>query len=233
MFSVDHNGETGVTIICKFHLFFLFYAGDDPLNSLPATGTNNRAGKIKASGQVGKPKGAAGVISCMNERYAIISGTNRTGSKTLRVANQYKNLLGGLNISAPVISLETLDVTHRHPGYKQVENELLIPADKIIFIAPEYNGSIPGVLKTMLDISDYKKVWWGKKALLVGISTGRSGNVRGLDHLTSILNFMKVVVHPNKLPISVVDKLMQTDDFIDDPQTITAIQQQLKEFISF
>ena len=169
----------------------------------------------------------------MNDGYAIISGTNRAGSKTLRVANQYKKLLAGLNINALVISLESLDVTRRNPAYEQVEQQVLMPAQKFIFIAPEYNGSIPGILKTMLDISDYKKVWWGKKALLVGISTGRSGNVRGMDHLTSILNFMKVVVHPNKLPISVVDKLMQTEEFIDDPVTISTIQQQLKEFISF
>ena len=169
----------------------------------------------------------------MQEEYAIIAGTNRSGSKTLRVANQYQQLLAGLGIQAPVVSLESLDVTHRNPRYEAVEKDVLMPAQKVIFIAPEYNGSIPGVLKTMLDISDYKKVWWGKKALLVGISTGRSGNVRGMDHLTSILNFMKVVVHPNKLPISIVDKLMRTDDTIDDPQTLSIIQQQLKEFISF
>src|SRR5688572_4488224 len=169
----------------------------------------------------------------MHEGYAIIAGTNRLGSKTLRVANQYQQLLAGLNIKAPVISLENLDVSSRNPEYEAVEKEVLLPAKKVIFIAPEYNGSIPGVLKTMLDISDYKKVWWGKKALLVGISTGRSGNVRGMDHLTSILNFMKVVVHPNKLPISIVDKLMQTDEAIDDPHTLSIIQQQLKEFISF
>ena len=169
----------------------------------------------------------------MNEGYVIISGTNRSGSNSLRVANQYKKLLEGLNIHAPVVSLESVDVTSRNPAYVAVEHEVLMPAKKVIFIAPEYNGSIPGVLKTMLDISDYKKVWWGKKALLVGISTGRAGNVRGMDHLTSILNFMKVVVHPNKLPISIVDKLMQTDEAIDDPLTISIIQQQLKEFVSF
>ena len=169
----------------------------------------------------------------MKEGYAIISGTNRPGSKTLGVATQYGKLLSALGIHAPVVSLETLDVTRRNPAYEQVEKEVLAPAHKFIFIAPEYNGSIPGVLKTMLDISDYKKVWWGKKALLVGISTGRSGNVRGMDHLTGILNFMKVVVHPNKLPISVVDKLMKTENFIDDQLTVLAIQQQLKEFIAF
>ena len=169
----------------------------------------------------------------MQELYTIISGTNRKGSNTFQVARQYSQLLDKYGIHASIISLETLDVSQRNPAYEQVEREVLGPTTKFIFIAPEYNGSIPGVLKTMLDISDYKKVWWGKKALLVGISTGRSGNVRGMEHLTSILNYMKVVVHPNKLPISIVDKLMITAPFIDDPETLSSIQQQLLEFIDF
>src|SRR5687768_5428408 len=169
----------------------------------------------------------------MHEGYAIIAGTNRLGSKTLRVANQYQQLLAGLNIKAPVISLENLDVSSRNPEYEAVEKEVLLPAKKVIFIAPEYNGSIPGVLKTMLDISDYKKVWWGKKALLVGISTGRSGNVRGMEHLTSILHYLKVVVHPNKLPISSVEKLISAEGELEDSDTLRAIRVQLSEFIRF
>jgi NAD(P)H-dependent FMN reductase len=98
---------------------------------------------------------------------------------------------------------------------------------------PEYNGSIPGVLKTMLDLTDYKKTWQWKKALLVGISTGRAGNLRGLEHLTSILNFMKVVVHPNKLPISLIDKVMDEKGVLHNEFTLHAINKQLDEFIKF
>jgi chromate reductase len=110
---------------------------------------------------------------------------------------------------------------------------VLIPTTKFIFVAPEYNGSIPGVLKIMVDISDYKKVWWGKKALLTGISLGRSGNLRGMEHLTSILHYLKVVVHPNKLPISSVDKMLNGSGIIHDQGTLDAINIQLDEFIAF
>ena len=85
----------------------------------------------------------------------------------------------------------------------------------------------------MFDISEYKKVWWGKKALLVGVSTGRSGNVRGMEHLTSILNYLKVVVHPNKLPISSVDRLLNPQGIMGDDQTVSAMRTQLEEFIAF
>lgn len=169
----------------------------------------------------------------MRERYLIISGTNRVGSNTYKVAKQYLQALQDENIEAALVSLEDLDVTGRNAGYEQVEQQMFISTTKFIFISPEYNGSIPGVLKSMLDISDYKKVWWGKKALLVGVSTGRSGNVRGMEHLTSILNYMKVVVHPNKLPISSIDRLLNGSGIIQDTETVQSIRIQLKEFILF
>lgn len=126
-----------------------------------------------------------------------------------------------------------MDLSAHTPEFDLLEKQKLLPAKKIIFIAPEYNGSIPGVLKTMLDLSDYKRTWEWKKALLVGISTGRSGNVRGLEHLTSILNYMKVIVHPNKLPISSVHKLLNGKHAIEDSETLTAINSQIDEFVKF
>ncbi len=169
----------------------------------------------------------------MNDRYLIISGTNRKDSNTRKVAHQYQDSLADRNVSAEILTLEGMDLSQHTPEFATMEKQTLLPAAKLIFVAPEYNGSIPGVLKTLLDLSDYKKTWQWKKALLVGISTGRSGNVRGLEHLTSILNFMKVIVHPNKLPISSVHKLLNGKSAIEDPDTVTAINTQLDEFIKF
>lgn len=169
----------------------------------------------------------------MAEDYIIISGTNRKDSNTIKIASQYQKMLAEKNVGSRILSLETIDLSSRTPSYLKMEQETLIPAKKIIFIAPEYNASIPGVLKTLLDLSDYKKVWTGKKALLVGVATGRSGNVRGMEHLTSILNYMNVVVHPNKLPISSIHKLLEDSGYISETDTITAINRQLEEFINF
>ncbi|MBZ5856699.1 NADPH-dependent FMN reductase [Flavihumibacter profundi] len=165
--------------------------------------------------------------------YTIISGTNRTGSNTLKIAAQYKTLLEGKGILTRLVSLENLEVSTRSAGIRALEDETLVPSEKFIFISPEYNGSIPGVLKSLFDNSDIEKAWWGKKALLTGVSTGRAGNLRGMEHLTGILNYMKIVVHPNKLPISVVNVLLNLDGSIKDEPTLKAIDQQLNEFIAF
>ncbi|MBI2731071.1 MAG: NAD(P)H-dependent oxidoreductase [Sphingobacteriales bacterium] len=165
--------------------------------------------------------------------YTVISGTNRNGSNTEKVARLYVELLAEKGIKANYLSMVGLNVLQRNPDFDAIERDILIPSEKFIFISPEYNGSIPGVLKAMIDISDIRKVWWGKKALLTGVSTGRAGNLRGMEDLTGILNYLKMFVHPNKLPISVVDKLMNIDGVIHDASTLHAVDVQLNEFINF
>lgn len=164
--------------------------------------------------------------------YLIISGTNRVGSHTEKVATEYQKLLKEKGIDAKILTLKDLDVLSRTPAFLKVEEEVLIPAQKFIFILPEYNGTFPGVLKAMIDNTDVRKVWLHKKALLTGIATGRAGNLRGMDHLSASLHYLKMNVHHNKLPISVIDKVMDPDGHLNE-ETLKVINEQLDEFIEF
>lgn len=164
--------------------------------------------------------------------YTIISGTNRTGSHTEKVAAEYYSLLKEKNIDAIVFSLKDFDVLRKTKEFLKVENEILFPTRKFIFIIPEYNGSFPGVLKAMIDTSDITNAWFHKKALLTGVSTGRAGNLRGMDHLSDCLHYLKMNVHYNKLPISVIDKVMDKNGRLNEA-TLKAVNDQLIEFINF
>ena len=164
--------------------------------------------------------------------YTIISGTNRIGSHTEKVAEEYQRILKNKNIDAKIFTLENLDVLHRSPELIKAEPEILIPTKKFIFIIPEYNGSYPGVLKAMIDNSDIYKVWNYKKALLTGVASGRAGNLRGMDHLADTLHYLKMNVFYNKLPISVINKVMDKEGKLND-ETLKAINNQLDEFIVF
>ena len=164
--------------------------------------------------------------------YTIISGTNRIGSHTEKVAKEYREILKTKNIDANLFTLKELDVLHRNDAIKKVETEILIPTQKFIFIIPEYNGSYPGVLKALIDNSDIKTVWNFKKALLTGVATGRAGNLRGMDHLSDTLHYMKMNVYYNKLPISVVNKVMNEYGHLND-ETLLAVNRQLDGFIEF
>jgi NAD(P)H-dependent FMN reductase len=164
--------------------------------------------------------------------YTIISGTNRIESQSEKVAAEYKRILNEKFIEAIVFSLKNLDVLYRTPEFVRIENEISIPTQKFIFIIPEYNGTFPGVLKAMIDNSDVMKAWNHKKALLTGISTGRAGNLRGMDHLSASLHYMKMNVHYNKLCIPEIHKVISTQGRLND-ETLNRINRQVEEFINF
>ena len=162
----------------------------------------------------------------------IISGTNRKDNVTRQVALEYQRFLVEKEIENKLLLLDDYDMTKRDDAFVKIEQEILIPAEKFIIISPEYNGSYPGILKLMIDNSDVSRCWWHKKELLTGVSTGRAGNLRGMEHLTGSLLHMKMLVHPNRLPISVVDTLM-TDGTFTDTATLAAIDLQLEQFLNF
>jgi chromate reductase, NAD(P)H dehydrogenase (quinone) len=173
------------------------------------------------------------IIVIMSDLYTVISATNRLSSNTMKVATQYESELKARGCQVQMFSLEGWKWLVRDAEFTKIESEILAPTTKFVFIVPEYNGSIPGVLKVMFDISSYKDTWYGKKAMLTGIATGRAGNLSGMEHLTSILHYLNVVVHPNKLPISSVDKMLNAEGFITDIRTLQAMKLQLDEFTRF
>lgn len=163
----------------------------------------------------------------------IISGSNRADNNTRKIAEEYQRILKDRNLDSELLALDEADVYTRDEAFVSMENKYLAPADRFIIIFPEYNGSYPGILKLMIDNSDVGKSWKFKKALLTGVATGRAGNLRGLEHLTGSLLHMKTFVHPNRLPISVVNKVMDEGNHINDPSTLQAINTQLDEFLTF
>ena len=161
----------------------------------------------------------------------IISGTNRKKSNTLKIAKEYQRILQEKGQVANVFSLENVDTWHSNAAFKKIEGEILIPSTHFIIISPEYNGSFPGVLKLLFDNSSSHEIWFHKKALLTGVATGRAGNLRGMDHLADVLNYLKITVHPNRLPISMVNSVISVEGKIIDGNTNKAVHQQLDEFI--
>jgi NAD(P)H-dependent FMN reductase len=163
----------------------------------------------------------------------IISGTNRAGNRTRRIVDYYREALIRMGEEPEILLPEGIDLNQRTPELERIEEEILIPSEKFIFILPEYNGSFPGAIKTLIDMCRIPECFYGKKALLTGVADGRAGNLRGMEHFTGILNHMKVVVHPNKLPISLIKKLVNDRGELIDEATRKVIDQQLREFLLF
>lgn len=152
---------------------------------------------------------------------------------TLRVAQLYYSYFSDRTGNVHLLSLENKQVWERSDEMLQLEQELLIPSEKFVFVMPEYNGSFPGVLKLMLDNSDIRKCWWYKKIMLVGVADGRAGNLRGIDHMSNILHYMRMHILYNKLPLSRINEEIDKEGNILKPATKAAIEQQIEEFLKF
>lgn len=163
----------------------------------------------------------------------VISGTNRKNSRTSKVAQYYCERLKTYSENVHLLTLENLNILTRTEELLEVEKRLLIPSEKFVIIMPEYNGSFPGILKLLFDQSDIQKCWWYKKALLVGLADGRGGNLRGIDHLTSILHYLKMNVFYNKLPLSKIREELSPDGHFLNKMTIKAIEEQIAGFSTY
>jgi chromate reductase, NAD(P)H dehydrogenase (quinone) len=93
-------------------------------------------------------------------------------------------------------------------------------ADAILFVTPEYNYSIPGVLKNAIDCASRPygdNAWKGKPAALMGASVGIFGSARAQYHLRQILVFldMPVVNQPEVMIGNAADRFNTQGELID------------------
>jgi len=86
------------------------------------------------------------------------------------------------------------DDAHQAPSVLRVKAEIL-KARGLLFITPEYNRSIPGVLKNAIDHVSRpygQSAWAGKPAGVLGVSVGAIGTALAQQHLRNILAYLDV-----------------------------------------
>lgn len=95
-------------------------------------------------------------------------------------------------------------------------------ADAILFGTPEYNYSVPGVLKNAIDWASRPSgdnAWMGKPAAIMGASPGRLGTARAQYHLRQILVAfdMPVVSQPEVMIASASERFDPDGSLVDEP----------------
>ena len=170
----------------------------------------------------------------------IISSTNRPGSSTLKVAKYYQKTLRQKGVEADLLSLSQLPdnlIKSDLYGQRSVEFQTILDlvnkTEKFIFVIPEYNGSFPGILKVFIDACDFLGSFYDKKVALVGISSGKYGNIRGIDHFTGVCHYMHLNVMPLKLHIGNIKTEFDADGYLFKEDTVKFTNEQLEKFIKF
>jgi len=170
----------------------------------------------------------------------IISGTNRPHSNTLKLAKYYQKSLLERGQQTKLFSLEDLPDNliktdlygKRSPDFQPIQ-DLVTNTEKFLFIIPEYNGSFPGVLKTFIDACDFPQSFYNKKACLVGLSSGKYGNIRGIDHFAGICSYLHLNVMPLRLHLSSIRLEMNDSHDLFKEDTLKYTAEQMDKFIEF
>lgn len=174
----------------------------------------------------------------------IVVGTNRKGNESQKFAQLFLEMIERANEEAQILKMEDVppsiinDVMYssvrQDSKVAALQDKYITNANKFIFVVPEYNGSITGILKLFIDaisIRNYKENFNQKTSALVGVATGRAGNLRGMDHLCSILMHMGSCILPNTLPISNIKSLQDDAGNINDSDTIKIMNQLVESLI--
>ena len=128
---------------------------------------------------------------------AVIVGSLRKASLNRQMATAISGMLPA-QVQGKIIEIGDLPLYneeadgHEVPAVQQFRDAVRA-ADAVLFVTPEYNRSIPGVLKNALDQGSRpygQSVWAGKPAAVIGVSVGAIGTALAQQHLRNVLAYL-------------------------------------------
>ena len=122
------------------------------------------------------------------------------------------------------------------PAVVEELREAIREADAVLVATPEYNHSIPGVLKNALDWASRpagKSALHGKPAAVIGASTGMFGAVWAQAETRKVLGALGGRVVEAELPVAKAAELAVEDGRLElDPQLSEQLEQILSELVA-
>ncbi len=136
-------------------------------------------------------------------KIGVFVGSLRKESLNLKTAKAFQKLASE-NLSLEIVPIGDLplyneDLETDFPEQWKVFREKLKTFDGLLFITPEYNRSVPAVLKNAIDVGSrpYRKSSWeGKPAAVVSVSPGQMGGFGANHHLRQSLVFLDIPAMP-------------------------------------
>jgi chromate reductase, NAD(P)H dehydrogenase (quinone) len=95
------------------------------------------------------------------------------------------------------LSLYNQDEDNNPPDTWTAFRQRIKEADAVLFVTPEYNRSVPGVLKNAIDVGSRpygQSAWQGKPAAIVSVSPGSMGGFGANHHLRQSMVFLDMPV---------------------------------------
>ncbi|MBC5637011.1 NAD(P)H-dependent oxidoreductase [Ornithinibacillus sp. BX22] len=171
-------------------------------------------------------------------------GSIRKESLNMKIAkfmqDRYKDKFDMQILNIDILPFYNQDDENNPPQVVKDFKREIANADAVIIVTPEYNWSIPGVLKNALDwASRVEKVLVNKPVFPLGASQGVLGTIRAQLHLRDILSSTGIqarILPPggNEVLINLAGQKVDVEtDMLTDQTTIEFLDSKIDTFIEF
>jgi chromate reductase len=159
---------------------------------------------------------------------AVLVGSLRQESFSRKIANTLI-VLAPATLRAAVVEIgqlplynQDLDTATPPPEWIGFRDRMR-PAQGVLFVTPEYNRSVPGVLKNAIDVGSRpygKSIWDRKPAGIVSVSPGAIGAFGANHHLRQSLVFLNMAAMPSpEAYVGGADKLFDSEGKLTNDST--------------
>ncbi len=123
------------------------------------------------------------------------------------------------------------------PASVQAFIDQVAAADAILFCTPEYNHSIPAVLKNAIDWASrpaFNSSLKGKPVSIITQAVSAVGGARAQAHLKLVLDSTLSIIHPcHEMMVPEIDKALDADLQLVDAKVARRLQRHVEDFIQF
>ena len=170
----------------------------------------------------------------------VISGTNRPGSNTRKIAALVQDILSNAGEEVTLIDLTELPAEifedssyDSKPDSFSTFQSTVLETDGLVTVVPEYNGSFPGVLKYFVDMLRFPESLYEKPAAFVGISSGRWGGVRAVEHLEMVFQYRHAHLFGRRCFIPGIGQVLDKSGQLTDSDTVDRLHTTVTSFARF
>jgi len=128
------------------------------------------------------------------------------------------------------------DEANPHPKVTELKQRIR-NADAILIVTPEYNYSVPGVLKNAIDAASRPygdSAWTGKPVAIMGASVGTMGTARAQYHLRQMFVFLNMYpVNQPEVMVANAHKHFDPNGKLTDETAQKLVRQLLQELVNW
>lgn len=119
------------------------------------------------------------------------------------------------------------------PAGARAFKQRIAAADALLICTPEYNHSIPGTLKNVIDWASRPpdNPFKGKVVLLMGASPGQFGAVRGVLAVRQVLTALHAIILPRTVQIAKADQAFDEAGHLRDPKVASQVERACAELV--